>query len=132
MTTPVDLDSLEALCRAATPGPWRKGNVDRDRIFVQHEGGIGPERVLLIMNKHFPSEDDADFIAAANPAAILELVERVREAEAILLANDLDPCQHCAFTGGRCRRLWPAQRKCCPDCTHKEKRGGVVAVYEGP
>jgi chemotaxis receptor (MCP) glutamine deamidase CheD len=56
---PLDLDALQALCDAATPGPWE---TDADR-FDDIE------------------EDDAEFIAAAREAMPM-LVARVRELEA--------------------------------------------------
>lgn len=83
----LNLDHLEALARAATPGPWglvevvdRSINhlcpVNRDNLSlltVVHEGETPYGAVYL--------NEDAKFIAAANPAAVLELIALARQAQ---------------------------------------------------
>lgn len=77
----IDIENLKAAAQAATPGPWWSGEcVPADghalawlgQSFVDCEGGqrnyVAPSR-------------DADFIATANPSAILELIERLEKAE---------------------------------------------------
>lgn len=53
----IDLDKLEQLAKAATPGPW---------IDFQHRQEDKAESVV------------AEFISAANPAAIMELIAEIR------------------------------------------------------
>lgn len=92
MTT---LGDLEAKARAATPGPWRSGRSDM-RSFDANTG----EQFKNIYGPNFEPElhrgskvaievakavgdaaiEDAAFIAAANPATVLALVETVRAA----------------------------------------------------
>lgn len=93
-----DLDKLEQLAGAATPGPWEAdihGNqclgihrphnhpIDADHFdfddcpangaIVVTDGGYYP-----------PVAADAAFIAAANPAAVLELIAEVRRLNTII------------------------------------------------
>ena len=77
----VDIEELKRLAEAATPGPWRtEGHV----VFgVNH----GKKRVASSIWGAPNSDENLSYIAAANPAAILELIaemERLRED-----ANDL-------------------------------------------
>jgi len=79
-----DLDRLDKLAEAATPGPWEADLTD--------PSVWGPERIIFgnyTMNDGFDSpgwEDgtssDLEFIAAANPSVVRALVQRVRDAEA--------------------------------------------------
>lgn len=82
MTTPgdgVDLDALVALAEAATPGPWQPYNDG-----VVGFPGIGKGLVPTKSSDEDTRQRiyDARFIAACDPATILGLVERVKEAEA--------------------------------------------------
>lgn len=79
MTNLEELERLEALARAATPGPWGIDN----SVVTSGDG--------TICYAHHPherpqwqAEDNAAFIAAANPTAILSLIQRVREADRLL------------------------------------------------
>lgn len=64
----VDLEELERLAKAATPGPWRSS----DNPFVKGYSGRveGPEPRIKGL-----CVADADYIAAANPEVILHLIE---------------------------------------------------------
>lgn len=75
----IDRDKLRALAQAATPGEWRHGEYERYNVFVNVPRGewLGHERVLLRMNTHFEYIEDAAFIAAANPQAVLALLDDV-------------------------------------------------------
>lgn len=90
MNNNIDLDKLEALAKAATPGPWRECGHDR--------GGCKcaliwcPERDELVAEA-WKGDDmvpravvepavNAAYIAAANPAAILELIALARAGSA--------------------------------------------------
>lgn len=80
---PLDIDAFAALEQAATPGWWRAGAHDRDRVFCHYteamEGPMG-ERVLVRLNEHFPRvEIDAAFIAASR-AWVGPLIQLAREA----------------------------------------------------
>ena len=66
--TDTELSALEAAAKAATPGPWDCGGVE---VF------LGEWNPLIAMCN---SEDNAAFITAANPAAILSLIAELRQA----------------------------------------------------
>lgn len=82
----LNLNELERLAKAATPGPWHSpgmGEVHDDAndcvivdVCWREEGSLPDDSVGN------GTQEDADFIAAANPAVVLELVRRLREAEA--------------------------------------------------
>ena len=78
MMTSDQLDVLQAAAEAATPGPWSRFRPEATEC---HEivGAIGDRDNLVVWAECEP--DDAEFIAAANPAVVLELIKRVREAE---------------------------------------------------
>lgn len=69
-TTALDLGRLEALAKAATPGPWTSGwpSIPFD------------EAVSRIYDEDCHTKEDAAFITAANPAAILQLIADLRAA----------------------------------------------------
>lgn len=73
------LDAARARLERATPGPWRHGSIEKDAVFTPYDMGLGCDRNLLRMNKHFPHEEDAALIVAAvnDRAAVLRLVEAV-------------------------------------------------------
>lgn len=80
-TEQLDLDRLEALARAATPGPWKKDSSytigpvsDEDD---QSYGFVIPLADVYGDNR----TPDAAFIAAANPAAVLALIALARRAQ---------------------------------------------------
>lgn len=67
----IDLDRLETLAKAATPGPWEIDPVfniiaKKECIYYDEYDGIG-------------SASNIRYIAAANPAAILELIAELRD-----------------------------------------------------
>lgn len=80
----MDLNDLEAKARAATAGRWRTHKKYPKSV---HCGSVS-KTVIIAACEHrlYRSEEmcqaDAAYIAAANPAAVLELIERVRELEA--------------------------------------------------
>lgn len=95
---PLDLDELERLAKAATPGQWQASGDDPDGVaddvrvcFVRD--GVHCEWCIAIAGQTFDGEHwdeatlkrwhgDAAYIAAANPATVLALIQRLREAEA--------------------------------------------------
>ncbi len=82
----IDHQQLRDLASKATPGEWRQGNVEKHHIFVESQDAhwLGHERVLLRMNKHFPHEADAAFIAAASPSTVIALLDELEQLRAAL------------------------------------------------
>lgn len=87
----VDLDALQALCDAATPGPW---TAERDAVY-REPPAYGAWRQLARMCAHaenFTNEHrweewhNAAFIAAAR-TALPELIAEVRRLRALLGAT---------------------------------------------
>lgn len=95
MTVPTDLDALAALAREATAGEWftDRPEVDRfdhvtghyttpDRMHViSRVKPDGQEYAVVAITDGADDEANAAYIAAANPAAVLALIARVRELE---------------------------------------------------
>jgi hypothetical protein len=80
-------DELRALVAAMSAGPWRQGRVEKHHVFVPCADCLGPERVLLRMNEHFPHEADCAAIAAlANHADAF--VDLVRASERLKAWDD--------------------------------------------
>lgn len=119
-TPPIDLDHLETLARAATPGPWRWGDWDAtfgtaelpERMLVLEFNptrradqapcvrlrGDGA-RMVLRLEEPVQFESNAAYIAAANPATVLALVKELRAARAVAdrlrsLAEGLQCCDN--------------------------------------
>ena len=82
-----DFDELERLARAATPGPWEMspGPVAPSCVYASDEPTLGdvvcaaPVPECKVSLTAWPA--NAAFIAAANPTAVLELLDRVAELE---------------------------------------------------
>ena len=73
----MNIEELKRLAEAATPGPW----YDRAGVLRGTGGGIKP--IATIYNGL-----NSPYIAAANPAAILELIQQRDELLAALKALD--------------------------------------------
>lgn len=86
-----DTMTLRKLAEAATPGPWQEEgrDVDHDKMLARGDNpgdsvGLGcdvegpPEGW---MRGQFHRHADAAYIAAANPAAILRLLDRLEAVE---------------------------------------------------
>jgi hypothetical protein len=78
------INELRKLAQAATPGPWAAGGpsfgapmpVWCDEVVTEY-GGDSPESVCLCPSgAEETSTDDMSYIAAANPAAILALIQQ--------------------------------------------------------
>ncbi len=67
---------LEALAKAATPGPW-------DAVEGATSDGWWVERPHISTVVSDPTGPDARYIAAANPQTVLDLIAHVRELEAM-------------------------------------------------
>lgn len=79
--TDLDLSDLRAKAEAATPGPWEfspddGSALDADAVVVLDEAG---DEALIVTT--WIEAKDAEFIAAANPAVVLELLDRLERAE---------------------------------------------------
>lgn len=115
--TPDELQACRERVEKATPGPWRVGSVETYHVFVPCSTCIGPERVLLRFNEHFPHGDDAAFIAAARTdvprlfATVEHAEARAEKAEAALaeLRRRVDP-----DTRVGCQCQWEAGDSPCP------------------
>lgn len=88
----IDIDELERLAMAATPGPWITHLVDdmaviagsRDEIASTAPAGFGTDDDVDFGTDVERCEANAAFIAAANPTTILSLtaeVRRLRDAD---------------------------------------------------
>ena len=94
----LDLNELDRLANAATPGPWILGRLeswDEDGVPIRYVYRTPREthrtRMRVIsgeddQGRKLDCDSDAAFIAAAHPAVVLELVRRLREAEATTAA----------------------------------------------
>lgn len=82
----VDLDKLEALAKAATPGPWERGDgkSNGNDLMVYGEDYAGAAIVEMRSSANFTPRErriqNLDFIAAANPATVLSLIAQARAA----------------------------------------------------
>ena len=82
----IDINKLRRLAQAATPGPWyATGKLTRyveariDGGLIQEVAACGPTKAD---GGYGPQQEaNASLIAAANPAAINELLDRLEEAE---------------------------------------------------
>ena len=82
----IDTNELRRLAQAATPGPWYvTGKLTRyvealiDGGLIQEVAACGPTKAD---GGYGPQQEaNASLIAAANPAAISELLDRLEEAE---------------------------------------------------
>jgi hypothetical protein len=80
----IDLEQLKQAALAATPGPWEYF-VPGDSPAVNSNRAaflIGPAQRSMDRSQGF-SPEDAAHMAFANPAAVLELIERLERAEAV-------------------------------------------------
>lgn len=82
----IDTKELRRLAQAATPGPWKLlpvGNRAK-RFAVADINSLPVLTVVYECGANFGAvylDGDAKFIAAANPATISELLDRLEEAE---------------------------------------------------
>jgi len=90
-------EELKRLAEEATPGPWQNGIDDLEGVVAPHNPGLGnvicipPKRNMYSSLERWP--DNAAFIAAANPSAILALIAQneTLERERDTLAEALRP-----------------------------------------
>lgn len=73
----IDLDTLEATAKVATPGPW---NPSPGRALVVSQVDISEPVICNCLSEQFAqAPKDAAFIAAANPTVVLELIAEIRK-----------------------------------------------------
>ena len=83
----IDLDELERLAQEATPGPWEMGKSSimcRSCLHLRGCYNIYQEADCTDVTHPQAGLDqqDAAYIAAANPQTVLALIKRLREADA--------------------------------------------------
>jgi hypothetical protein len=94
----IDIDKLEAVAWAATPGPWVADSkmpifvesVTDTRSLYDCVNGREIGRTGAFCANAGDNPKNAAFIAAANPAVILELVRRLKAAEEKLVVSAPD------------------------------------------
>ena len=85
----LDIDNLEALARSATSGPWADGG---HTVYQSDE--VGGEEICKRM-----SAEDSAFVAAANPATVLQLIQLARKATSGSELTDPDQRQRDYLAG---------------------------------
>jgi len=79
----IDLNKIEAAAKAATPGPWVIGHKIEASVCTDtfHHGEWAIAKVNMV---RVEGSANADHIATANPAAVLEMVSMIRDRDAVL------------------------------------------------
>ena len=78
--TDAELSALETAAKAATPGPWRHPG----RALVVSRMSADEPLVCDCLSREFAqAPKDAAFIAAANPAVVLELIAELRQTREV-------------------------------------------------
>lgn len=75
----MNITELKELAEKATPGPWVAGDDEDSDYFLV--GPCGDDGIVYQSVVKLHSETNADYIAAANPAAILELIAKLEDAQ---------------------------------------------------
>lgn len=75
------LDYLERVARAATKGPWDTHPITDDELYPRGLAITAAGGETISDEDTGPGDDDAAFIAAANPAAVLALIALARRAQ---------------------------------------------------
>lgn len=77
-----DLQQLKALALAATPGHWHTYPITDDDMYPRGLSIVAENGKTLSDEDTGPGDKDAEFIAAANPAVVLDLIARIERAAA--------------------------------------------------
>ena len=77
--TDAELSALEAVAKAATPGPWRHPG---RALVVSRMSEDEPLVCDCISQEFAQAPKNAAFIATANPSVVLELIAEMRQARA--------------------------------------------------
>ena len=87
----IDHNELRALAQAATPGPWQAQQRNKqEAIYIVGPAGVPPAC-------HAFYDDNATYIAAANPATVLALLDEVERLRGY--GNAINAQQAQAFVG---------------------------------
>lgn len=77
----IDLDALESAAMACTPGPWYQAGQGKSDKHWQRE--VRDENGNAVSwHSQFPVDEavaNARYVAAANPAVVLEMIRRLRK-----------------------------------------------------
>jgi len=84
--TPTERAELRRKAKAATPGPWRASNPTDECLDDHIIGPIGTDFVCSFEPEIGVA--DLEFIAAANPAVVLELLDTLDAASALKVAKE--------------------------------------------
>lgn len=112
-SSPIDIERLRDLARRATPGPWHADpSPDRhhlDAVNAEYQNGA-PDTICLVGRSSLDQQNaDSEYMAAAHPAVILALLDRLDKFEDALIwcsgSPDFGP-------GGQARVGW--ERLCIP------------------
>jgi len=79
---PADLQQLKALALAATPGHWYTHPITDDDMYPRGLAIVAENGKTLSNEDTGPGDKDAQFIAAANPAVVLDLIARIERGTA--------------------------------------------------
>lgn len=113
--TKEELDALEALANASTPGPWVASG---HRVRASGD----PDPIISLWNGAY----DAAFVAAARESTP-RLIARVRELEEILDETEEllcePPCDHCNNCDEGC---WGPRRESMQDRGSRALRGRIA------
>lgn len=96
-----DLDHLEKLSRAATPGPWCKAPIFKNK-WPEKYNKVAVVRGVVLLGPYasISCGNEADYIAAVNPTTVLSLIaelRRLREERASAL-NVIDASRKCEIS----------------------------------
>lgn len=86
----IDIDGLIELAKKATPGFWshRGMGVIKAGPVIEFSNGSDQQQIFMATGaewmRHGEKEANANFVSAVNPATILALCERLREAESTI------------------------------------------------
>ncbi|WJZ27846.1 hypothetical protein MOMMJLID_CDS0038 [Arthrobacter phage 1191A] len=78
-----DLTNLRKIAEAATPGPWVYGD-NRDGLGNKLHPAKFPGKYNPIADFEYTEDEDAEHIATFDPPAVLALLARLEQAEAVV------------------------------------------------
>lgn len=103
----IDLKAIRAAAEAATPGPWEAAGPSFGMplpkyincVIVENEDGDADDICIAPIGCNEISTEDLTYIATANPATILALLDRLEAAEKALAEPAQATC-NCRWEGG--------------------------------
>ena len=99
----MDIPEMRRIAEAATPGPWMRYDVSGDHYGVRRKPELA---VCRSYGESIAANADMEYIATFNPAAVLQLIERVERYEDALecigsYASDPENADQLAFEAVR-------------------------------